>query len=293
MTNMNPAGSNHPLRGEVAKRFREVSVLAGFMDEAHFGAFAQEFLSTLSDPDKVSFLQAVQNARIHLATLPAMADFAAEIKPVDAADVSALIAQERFSEIFGASGYRFSWVDPKKLVAVQAFVNVQQEEVPLDEAGLLEYALPTDWSVPVELSFIPPLGPIYVVTSSTHLAGVQIRTDAETGNIIIQPPPHANLVQVLQVGGRYYLRNGYHRVAGALSEGVGSIPALVVDAVQPSDVGIPTLGWGGFNGVYLAGLQRPPLVSDFKGPISVQIRMREKRYGASVSLQISPLNIGV
>jgi hypothetical protein len=198
-----------------------------------------------------------------------------------------------FASIFGNVSYRFAWVQPGKLVALQTFVKVQEETVPSEEDALLAFALPHDWRVPAEISFIPPLGPIYVVTSSPQMAGLQVRMDAKKGQIILEPPSHINLIQAVQLAGRYYLRNGYHRVAGAIAAGITELPALVVDASQPTDVEIPNLGLAGFNVLHSMGLPRPPLVSDFGGKACVEISMREKRYGASVSLQISPLNIGI
>lgn len=117
--------------------------------------------------------------------------------------------------------------------------------------------------------------------------------DNEKGQVMISPPSHINLIQVVQANGRYFLRNGYHRVVGALAAGVKEIPALVVDAIQPDDVELPNMGFAAFSGARSMALPRPPLVSDFNGAATVDILMRERRYGASVSLQISPVNIGV
>ena len=140
---------------------------------------------------------------------------------------------------------------------------------------------------------MPPLGPIYVVSSSPIFAGLEVTMDGNKGQIMMKPPSHVNLIQIMHFDGRYYLRNGYHRVAGALAKGVAELPALVVEATQLADVEIPALGIAGFSAQFFSVSQRPPLVSDFFGKGTVDISMRERRYGVSVSLQMSPINIGV
>ena len=101
------------------------------------------------------------------------------------------------------------------------------------------------------------------------------------------------MIQVMQFGGRYYLRNGYHRAVGALAAGISEVPAQIIDGNQPAAVELPGLGLAGFSAAFSIMQPRPALVADLAGEASVEILMREKRYGASVSLQISPVNIGV
>ena len=278
-------------RGAVSKTYLPVNVLAGFMDDSHFRAFAQEYLATLPEVEQAALLANVEKARAFVSELGPHENFATEIRPIDLAQRFA--THEHFQAAFGTLPIRFSWIRPEHVVAVQAFVNSQEEEVPTTEVELIDFALPVSSEVPVEISFIPPLGPIYLVSSSPHFAGLGIRM-ADNRQVIIEPPPHLNLIQVVQLDGRYYLRNGYHRVVGALKAGVPELPALVVDANQPPDVELPQLGVASFSVLrYVMSLPRPPLVADFGSAATVAIRMRERRYGASVSLTISPLNIGV
>lgn len=279
-------------RGVVTRSFQPQNVLAGFMDEAHFMGFAQEHLSSLNAEARAALFELASQARAAVGPLPPHLDFATEVRPLDPA------VQARFErdEIFASTmqtPHRFAWVRLESLVALQVFVNSQEEDIPHDEEGLINYALPDEWSVPAEITFIPPLGPIYITSSSPHLAGLTVRTEAERGRIVIEPPKHINLIQVMSFAGRYYLRNGYHRVVGALAAGVTELPALVVDALQPAEVELPQLGPAGFGVIHSMSLARPPLVSDFNGAGAIRMEMREKRYGASVALQISPLNIGV
>lgn len=280
-------------RGSVTRTFEPVSVLAGFMDDPHFRGFAHEHLASLSPDEEAALMDNVSKARDAANNLPPLDWAGAEVRPLDPAAHTGLESDPIFASIFGNVSYRFSWVQPEKLVALQSFVKLQEESVPRDADSLIAFALPQEWRVPAEISFMPPVGPIYVVSSSPQMAGLQVRMDAQQGQVILEPPSHVNLIQAVQFAGRYYLRNGYHRVVGAIAAGITELPALVVDVGSPAEVEIPQLGLAGFNPVHSMGLLRPPLVSDFGGAACVEIPMRERRYGASVSLQISPLNIGI
>jgi hypothetical protein len=277
----------------VNKRFEPVKVLAGFMDDGHFRGFCQESLDALTPAKQKALLAKADLARAQVQGLGAHPDFATEIRPLDTTTSEKFDKDKTFTEIFGGTSHRFAWINLANLVALQVFVRGEEDAVPTEEPELVKYALPDKWSVPAEISFVPPAGPIYVVSSSPHLAGLNIRMDPKKGQIIIEPPKHINLVQVMQFNGRYYLRNGYHRVVGALAAGVQQLPALIIDGNHPAEVEMQNMGSGGFAVPYVMGLPRPPLVSDFTGTATVDIEMREKRYGASVSLQISPVNIGV
>jgi hypothetical protein len=280
-------------RGVVSKSYQQVRALAGFMDDQHFRAFAQEYILSLSKRQQSALLREADKARQEIAKLSPHPDFMAESRPLQATAYAEIVKDKTFNAVFGSASYRFAWVKLNNLVALQVFVNAQEENVPSKESELIEFALPNDWNVPAEISFIPPLGPIYIVSSSPQMAGLHVRLDDKKAQIIIAPPSHINLVQVMQFNGRYYLRNGYHRVVGALAAGITELPALVVDATQPADVELGNIGAAGFSVTHSMFLAHPPLVSDFNGTGTVEISMREKRYGASVSLQISPVNIGV
>lgn len=280
-------------RGQVTKRFQQVKVLGGFMDDPHFGAYAQEYILSLPTRRQTALLKEVEGARLAVAQLPPHPDFTTELRPLQEAAYAHIVKDETFQAAFGSASYRFAWIKPENLVALQVFVNAQEEDVPTKEQELINFALPKNWNVPAEISYIPPIGPIYILSSSPQMAGLHVRMDNKKAQIIISPPSHINLVQVMQFNGRYYLRNGYHRVVGALRAGVMELPALVVDAIQPAEVELANMGAAGFGVMHSMRLARPPLVSDFNGTGVVEISMREKRYGASVSLQISPINIGV
>jgi hypothetical protein len=288
-----PKKSQRARRGVVIKSFQPAKVLAGFMDENHFRGFCQESLEAMTPAKQKALLTKAEAARAQVQGLPPHPDFSTEIRPLDASISDKFEKDKTFANTFANTPHRFAWINPANLVALQVFVRGEEDAVPTDDAGLVKYALPDKWSVPAEISFIPPQGPIYVVSSSPQLTMLNIRMDAKKSQIIVEPPTHINLIQVMQFNGRYYLRNGYHRVVGALIAGITELPALVIDGNQPGDVELPNMGWAGISAQFFMPRPRPPLVSDFTGSATVVIEMRERRYGASVSLQISPVNIGV
>lgn len=289
----NGTRKNNVKRGSVTKSFQQINVLAGFMDEQHYLLFTQEHYSTLNKREQKAHLKKAEQARQFASSLPSIDLSDAENRPLEPKYYEKLAKDKMFSSTFGTTQHRFGWVKPEKLVALQVCVNAQKESVPKSKKGLVGFALPKEWSIPAEITFTPPFGPIYIVSSSPQLSAVEVGLDGTKGHVIIKPPNHINLIQVMHFQGRYYLRNGYHRVVGAIEAGLTEIPALIVEATQPADVELPSLGIAGLNAGFSMTLPRPALVSDFKGNATVAMPMREKRYGASVSLQISPISIGV
>src|SRR3989442_328334 len=66
-------------------------------------------------------------------------------------------------------------------------------------------------------------------------------------------------LQVAGLGGRYFLRDGYHRAYGLLAAGISHVPALVKDFATFEEVGLPA----GLlpQSTYLG--ERPPLLPDY------------------------------
>lgn len=162
-------------RGEVTKNYRKVKALAGFMDDGHFRGFAQEHLLSLPKAKQDALLEEAEQARAAATQLPAHSDFTAEIRPLQASAYEDIVKDETFQTVFGSRPYRFAWVKPENLLALQGFVNTQAENVPSEEKALMEFAFPSDWKVPAEISFMPPMGPIYIVSSSPQMVGYRFR----------------------------------------------------------------------------------------------------------------------
>jgi hypothetical protein len=175
---------------------------------------------------------------------------------------------------------------------LQPWIEPRGDPIPAAEADLLAFALPTNWDVPAEVSFIPPQGPIQILTSSPAMQSIRADFDAQKGTVTLGAPKHLNLVQVAHFNGRHYLLNGYHRVADALRAGVNELPALVTQAIfGPQDIQLG--GTGMFAAGHVIGLPRPPLVADFHTPAAIAAKVRERRYGVLIELNLKPLVIGI
>lgn len=287
-----PPDTSVPARGSVHRTFIDARALTGFMDEGHFGQFAQEYLASLDESARSEVLAAASEARAFVQTLQPISLEDALSRPLTSDYTTAVASHPTFQAAFRDRPHAFVWVRPEKLIALQVWVKPRADAIPTDESNLIRLAVPDRWDVPAEISFIPPQGPIYVMTSAPHLAGIDTRLEAEAGRIIIEPRQHINILQVMRFSNRYYVRNGYHRVFDALSAGLTEIPALLVDALQPNDL-IINLGNEGFNHGFVMGLPRPPLIADFLTPASQLVKMRLRRYGVAVYLQTVPVNLGI
>jgi hypothetical protein len=293
MTINNPITNVKPRpNASVKKTFNEAQVLAGFMDDSHFRSFVADHLAAIPEPDQGRVLKAADDCRAAVSSLAAVALDDVVIRPLVSSRVDEILREAAFVQVFRDRATSFAWIRPRHVAALQVHVRAGKQPVPADEEGLVEWALPLEWDVPAEISFTPPLGPIQIVSSSPNLNGLQAELDGSASRVILQPAKHINLIQVVSFGGRHYLRNGYNRVVDALAAGVEEIPAVVVQAVLPQDVALAP-GWASFDLGFVMGVVRPPLMSDFHSAASLIVPTRERRYGVSIALQISPINIGI
>jgi len=278
-------------RGAVQKTFVPARILSGFTDPAHFGQLAEEYLASTSAEEKAKILADAEATRQFVAKLPPLNPVQVELRDIVHHHVTAIRADPIFAQAFGRLPHRFRYVDPTSVIALQASIEPRSDVVPTAEDALLEFALPRTWDIPAEISFIPPLGPIQILTSNPGLQGLAVEIDQPSARVMLSAPKHLNLVQIVQLNGRYFLRNGYHRIADALKAGVREFPALVVDGFSPNDIALP--GVGMFNAGYVIGLQRPPLVQDFFTGAALTTKVRERRYGIIVNLNVNPINVGI
>lgn len=278
-------------RGSVQKTFVPARILAGFTDVGHFGLLADEYLATLPAHEKDQVLAEAQTARAFVAKLPPFSLNPVIIRDIVHPHVDAIRSDQLFMQLFGRVPHRFCFINPAGLIALQAWIEPRSDSVPSDEGALLEFALPRTWDIPAEVSFIPPNGPIQILSSNPGLQGLAMEMDQVTSRVMLSAPKHLNLVQVVQFNGRFFLRNGYHRVADALAAGAKEIPAIVVDAFNPDSVVLP--GVATFNLGYVLNLPRPPLVQDFHTNAALTTKVRERRYGVIVNLDVKPLVIGI
>ena len=291
MTTVNPLPlPTVPARGLVQRTWVDVRVLAGFTDQNHFQGLVGEYLATLDAVEQQQVLAAAQAAREAAKALQEVPLADVVVRQAGGSVVEGLLADPLFMTTFQARPFGFQYVRADRLIAVQATVNPRHDLVPDGEDELLAFCLPHRWDVPAEISFVPPAGPIQITSSSPTLQTVKMEMERATGKVTLAPAPHINLVQVQEFNGRFYLRNGYHRVYDLLSAGRVEIPALVSQALAPQEV---ELGPAGFGIGYTMGLARPPLVADLLGPSTIKTKVRERRYGVAINLDFKQFNIGI
>ena len=285
-------GGDVAARGKVQKTFITAKVLSGFMDAAGVEAVIGEHLATLDGAARQAVMGAVDASRAHAATLAPFQPANVVLRPIQSPHTDAILADPLFQQSFRQRPHQFAYVDISQLVALQPWIEPRGDPIPVTETELLAFALPNNWDVPAEVSFIGPSGPIQILTSSPAMQGsIRAEFDAKNGTVTLGAPKHLNLVQVVHLAGRHYLLNGYHRVADAVRGGVKELPALVTEAIfGPQDI---NLGGVAFAPGYVLGLPRPPLVTDFSTPAAITAKVRERRYGVLVELNLKPLVIGI
>lgn len=279
------------LRGAVQKTFVPTKILSGFTNSSQFELFAGEYLATLNPQERAQVLINVQATRTFVEKLQPFQPQTIIISDIIGTHVDAIKTDPLFMQLFSQKQYRFCYVNPSNIIALQAWIEPRSDSVPDTEETLLEFALPRTWDISAEISFIPPQGPIQVLSSDPSFQGLTIELDQTTGKVMLGAPKHLNLVQIVHFQDRYFLRNGYHRVADALAAGVHKFPAIVVEASSQNDIALP--GNVAFNIDYVLNLTRPPLVQDFHTNAALATQVRERRYGVIVNIDIKPLNIGI
>ena len=278
-------------RGSVQKTFVPAKILSGFTDAGHFQLLAGEYLATLSPNEQAAVLSEAQATRVFVSQLPPLQPQSIVVRDITGPHVQAIKSDPLFAQIYGQRPHKFCYVNPSNIIALQAWIEPRADFVPRTEDALLEFALPRSWDVPAEVSFMQPFGPIQILSSNPGMQGLAMELDQTAGKVMLSPPKHMNLVQVVNFQGRHFLRNGYHRVSDAIVAGLTEFPALVVEAFNPNEVALAGNTVFGFG--YVQGLQRPPLVADFNTPAALTTKVRERRYGVIVNLDIKPINIGI
>ncbi len=250
-----------------------------------------EYLSTLSAQQRTQVLADAQATRAFVAQQPDFTNPQIILRDIASPHIDAIQADPLFVQAFGQLQHQFCYVDPSGIIALQAWIEPRSDPVPSTENELLEFAFPRTWDVPAEVSFIQPSGPIQILSSNPAMQGLAMELEGPTGRVMLSAPKHLNLVQIIHFNGRFFLRNGYHRVSDAIAVGLREFPAIVINAFSPNDVALP--GAEIFNIGYVLNLKRPPLVQDFHTNAALTTKVRERRYGVIISLDVKPINIGI
>ena len=275
----------------VKATWKEARVLTGFMEDQYLRTYAAEHLAKISEQAQVRFLTAIEASRQERNRLPAIPLDATPIRPATNPQIESIRTDSIFLNSFKDRPYQFAWVDPGKIVAIQADVSLPIEKVPEDPDDLIDYFLPHAWEIPVEIAPSAP-GTFVFLSSYPHIASNPqpvIEVEHSRSKLIVRPPQHLNLTQVLALNGRLFCRNGHNRIAAAIKAGLVEIPVVLVQGVFPPDIalGAPPQF---FDPGMLLTVARPPLVADLLGPASTTIPVRERRYGFGIQISTFPLN---
>lgn len=192
--------------------------------------------------------------------------------------------QDHFQNIVSnIEDWDFKLVPIKSLIAFQKTVTkTAYEDIPTSDDGwedVIKYCLPVqgDNYVMEQLIQTPDQsfhgiqfvsrGP-NIDVAGPHLDRHGPDEDA-TYTVSFQVHPRPNFVQVVEFGGRYILKNGYHRNFQLLQSGETHVPALVRQAEHFQETG--AVNDSAFPRGSLFG-PRPPLVSDFTTDAAVDIK---------------------
>lgn len=189
----------------------------------------------------------------------------------------------RFGEAVRGAPWSFKLVEVAPLLSFQFHVELPRiewladraaQEAPLDAA--LRLCLPlTSEPLPCAVQRqgdqlwirgdrnLRLLGATVVHEDATQLDVVRIAFGAGTP-----------FVTVVRIGGRCYLRNGYHRVCALQNMGATHVPCLLLEAGDYSQVGIDALGGGTTFGRSLLESGNPPTCGHFAADRAYPVRLR-------------------
>ena len=190
-----------------------------------------------------------------------------DLPPEVAAHVEALRNDQKSAQILAESGDP-KIVDLARVCAAQPQILVEDavrrvEGMAVDDMlALIRLTLPLPVPEQIPIAF-DPIKNAWILSSPNPNLRVAGHFNAQVGPglsgfgfiVTLQK----SYVQVAGLGGRYFLRDGYHRAYGLLAAGIRFVPALVKEFESFEQVGLPQ----GLlpQGAYLG--ERPPLLPDY------------------------------
>ena len=195
---------------------------------------------------------------------------------------------------FNAFGWGLVEIDP--LIAFQLHISVERGK---------ERAI-TDTSVAAMLALCLPAAPMDVKATWTIGGGPftgNVTLVAESLNLTALGPPAipvngrvdpaseigpilgvaSDLVHVFQVGGRFYLRNGYHRAWALRKAGATHMPALILQASSYAQGQVPAAGF--FPPALVTG-PNPPTMGHFTQDRAYPVKLRRARRRVRITWKI-------
>ena len=166
----------------------------------------------------------------------------------------------------GAS-WRPQYVDLSEVIVLQKLVvtdglDEQVTGITMGSPELLELCLPTQQQpFPIELTSDAD-GHAVTITSlnpNLRVQGFQANLGPAGGSVTFVVGAGSPYVTVVELGGRFLLRDGHHRAVALMAAGITAAPVIVVAGTSYADAAMEP----GLFGPGVALGDRPPMVADF------------------------------
>lgn len=269
-------------------------VLIGFIRPVEIETYIQSTIPI--DTRKIDlgkFAASHAAAHAHASSLKARAE-ATVTSFGDHPHLQALRAESTFQELASSSTIDLAWVDVRKLRVSQArvewpYVEQLMAEAPEvgDEAALLQFCVPLQQTAPataaVQSSFSRTTQTLSFVTDNPDFRiGGPVVDNLGNGRALLGfwISPGLRQMSVMDLNGRYAVRNGHHRAVALAARGHVKVPVLLTRGADQAPVSRP----GMFPTALVFG-DAPPRIEDFLGPAAVDLPRRRTRtlYSVQVS----------
>ena len=197
----------------------------------------------------------------------------------------------RFGETIdnGNIGYSFQLVEVDPLLAFQFYISldhIPQVSVKPTLEEMLHLCLPVDVK-DVALNASPPSKDavvLYTTDLNTRLyrqpSMVPDPQQKLLGFVGLFIGIGSPLIQVAKYEGRYYLKNGYHRVYALRKAGVAYIPSILIEAKSTVDIGLTDPG---FLPMSILKSNNPPTMGHFTNDRTFPISLKKTRREIKIS----------
>ena len=194
---------------------------------------------------------------------------------------AALYAHERF-RTFRDEGWQIAMVDLTRVCVVQHTVLAESDPRigsvdPDDLSALARITLPSPNEQPLsyQIDSQRNVAVLSSLDSNLRIAGFATQQVARGTLMGFIVETATSYLQVAEVGGRFVLRDGNHRAASLVRQGITRVPALFRALAHGEDLGVPKSALS--PATYLG--ERPPTPLDYWDPVvsaSVLVPRRRK-----------------
>jgi hypothetical protein len=178
-----------------------------------------------------------------------------------------IAARQDIQAAFPGASWRPQYVDLSKVIVLQKMVvtdGLDERVTGITEGSpeLLELCLPTQQQpFPIDITTDADgrAATISSLNPNLRVQGFQANLGPTGGSITFIVGPGSPYVTVVELGGRFFLRDGHHRAAALMAAGITAAPVVVVTGTSYADAAMVP----GLFGPAVALGDRPPMVADF------------------------------